>query len=260
MKKSKVVLAIDVGEVSMACCIMERSSTTTAKCNVLAWDVFSTKETPKEEFCNGKMANGSDCKFKPAYTTSTAGLFSCKRHSTTKELRKVPKFKKTPPNVLAINVNNAMNKFTEKNKNLLNRVTHVGIEKQVSANPTMQLISHYVLFYFTTFYANTTNTTNGTNENDDKKSVNVALISAKKKFAVYDGATIAVKYKDKKAQRKWYSIQVGEYLINNPDKSRIIFTEEQKKWYKSLRKKDDAAECQTLAYTMIMNKGENINF
>lgn len=255
----QVVMGVDIGEVSMAIAILKRENKLpSTKCEVLGWDVFSTKDAPLVDKCIGKMANGSDCTYKPQYETSKIGQFACKRHSDNKVARKKTKFKKTPLDVLALNVNKALDKFVDINKMQLSQVTQVGIERQVSKNPTATTISHYVLFYFAQYFNNLQKSLHL-----GEKVIPVQLISAKKKFTIFDDLNappIAKKYKDAKKQRKYWSVQVGNYLIDNPENSKIIFTEKQKDWYKRLGKRDDCAEVISLSYTMLMNKGENINF
>ncbi len=252
--KLSVVLGIDIGERNMACAVLRREKNTEI-CSVLALDVFDTKSTnsPQVEKCGGKMVNGNDCKFQPKYETSAPDVFSCKKHSDTKKLKKIVKFKKTPLDVLANNVRVALDRFVADNEEALSQVTSVGIERQVSKNPSATTISHYVLYYFTHYFAMLTEVT-------ERASVPVSLISARKKFTVYSGPAIAVKYKDAKKQRKHWSVQVGNYLIANPEQSKIVFTEEQKKRIAETTKKDDIFESCFLSYTVSMKKGETVNF
>lgn len=256
---SQVVMGIDIGEINMGICILKRENKiSTTKCEVIAWDVFSTKDnTPIADKCVGKMANGNDCTFKSQYETSKVNVFACKRHSDTKVPRKKTKSKKTPLDVLALNVNKALDKFAIENKVQLSQVTHVGIERQVKQNATAITISHYVLFYFTQYFRNLQ-----TSLHLGQKATPVQLISAKKKFTIYndDGPPIAKKYKDAKKQRKYWSVQVGNYLIANPENSKIIFTEKQQQQYNHQIKRDDWAESCFLSYCVIMNKSETINF
>jgi len=253
----QVVMGVDIGEVSMAIAILKRENKLpTTKCEILSWDVFSTKDAPLVDKCIGKMANGSECTYKPQYKTSKIGQFACKRHSDNKVARKKTKFKKTPLDVLALNVNKALDKFVNENKEQLSQVTQVGIERQMKQNATAITISHYVLFYFARYFRDL-------QLQVGEKMIPVQLISAKKKFTIFDDLNappIAKKYKDAKKQRKYWSVQVGNYLIDNPENSKIIFTEKQKDWYKRLGKFDDAIESCHIGYTMLMNKGENINF
>lgn len=241
----KIVASIDIGEINLGCCILRKDSNT--QCSVLSWELFTTKDIndDTDKRCTSIRKNGSICRAKASYNTSDVNVVACKNHSDTKQPIKKEKFKKTSLDMLAKGVKKSLDSFVMRNDEIFTRVTDLAIERQVSQNPTMISISMFVIFYFSNLFASR------------NQEVKVGLFSAKKKYAAFakDQIVIESKYKDKKRQRKYITSEICRYLVDNPQSSKIKFTEEQREWVKNLKKKDDAADTLLQAWAYFMNKG-----
>ena len=94
------------------------------------------------------------------------------------------------------------------------QLTNILIELQPKCNPKMVFISHILYGKLVELYKNT---------------IPIRFVRASQKLHAYTGPTIECKLKGKYAQRKWLSIQYGQWFLENK-----VSKEQREKWLPTL--------------------------
>lgn len=230
-----MLLAIDIGIKHLALCIMKATDRKDLKTyEIILWDVYNTLEDTTK-YCTNFTKSGSICnkicKYKIEFFDSIT--FCCKTHFPKDILikknnnYKEKKIKDYSLQEITVSVITKLNEIISSNKEIFSQITDILIELQPTLNPSMKLISHIIYGKLIELYI-------GTN-------CNIKFVRASQKLKInYDGPELVCNLKGKYAQRKWMSIQIVKYILENK------FSEEQSnKWLPKFIEKGTADEGDT---------------
>jgi len=206
-----ITLCVDPGIRNLSLCIMN------SEYNILLWDTFNILDGD-DYHCEGLFKNGKVCgrkcimKYKKDDSTL---IYTCKTHfPKTIKKTKLNDFKKKSIDdyLLQDIANTFINRLQEiyDQNPVFKTLTSILIELQPKCNPKMLFISHILYGKFVELYKNT---------------IPIRFVRASQKLRAYTGPEIECKLKGKYAQRKWLSIQYGQWFLENK------FSQEQRdKW------------------------------
>lgn len=227
-----MLLTIDIGIKHLSLCIMNATDKTDLKTyEIILWDVYNTLEDTTKH-CTSKTKSGSICnkicKYKMELNNSIT--YCCKTHfPKDTPIKKNNNYKEKvikdyTLQEIAVSVITKLNEIYESNKDTFSQITNIFIELQPTFNPSMKLISHVIYGKLVELYI-------GTN-------CNIKFVRASQKLKInYDGPELVCNLKGKYAQRKWMSIQIVKYILENK------FSQEQSnKWLPLLVSKKDQAD------------------
>lgn len=247
----KTVLSIDVGIRNLALCVMTYNDT--SEYIIDYWEVINTIEDESDKKCQNEQKNGKICNKKCGYkyTNNCNLVYSCKTHFpkniTIDKMKNIVK-KKIIKNYLlqdiAKKVLFQINCVYEKNKEVFEKINQIVIELQPKVNSSMKFTSHIIYGKLTELYQD--------------KPTTIRFVRASQKLKAYTGPRIECKLKGVYAQRKWLSIQYGQWFLENK------FSQEQRdKWLPSLTGKlDDRFDTFLMAINTISGipKKQKMNF
>jgi hypothetical protein len=197
---------------------------------VILWDVYNTLEDTTKH-CTFHTKSGTICNKICKYKIELNPVIYCCKTHFPKDIPikknnnyKEKKIKNYSLQEIAVSVIIKLNEIIAINKEIFSQITDILIELQPTLNPSMKLISHIIYGKLIEFYI-------GTN-------CNIKFVRASQKLKInYDGPELVCKLKGKYAQRKWMSIQIVKYILENK------FSEEQSnKWLPLLNSKKDQAD------------------
>lgn len=234
MAKSKdfIIASFDIGVRNLAFCVMKHhpEAEDGKKYPILCWkdiDLVDDNEIDYQ-FCSGiiksKKNKGAICG-KNAKIKTDDNQFFCMTHNPDKAKYK-PHEKKKVNQVsrkeMCIALVLTLNKFPI----LINGVDRIVIEQQFKMNPKMITLSNMLYSYFVM---------KGVMD-PTKRLSDVAFISSRNKYKIYDGPFLTSNLKNPKAQRKALAVEYCKYIVRK-DAKNLKFVETFPK------KKDDIADC-----------------
>lgn len=199
-----MLLTIDIGIKHLSLCIMKATDKTDLKTyEIQLWDVYNTLEDTTK-YCNSHTKSGSICNKICKYVCNET--FYCKTHFPKDiPIKKNNNYKEKvikdyPLQEIARSVLNKLNEIYEINKEIFSQITDIFIELQPTFNPSMKLISHVIYGKLVELLSN----------------CNIKFVRASQKLKIkYDGPELVCNLKGKYAQRKWMSIQIVKYILEN---------------------------------------------
>lgn len=223
-----ITLCVDPGLRNLSMNIMNSNY------EILLWDTFDILDSD-DYHCESLFKNGKVCGRK--CTMRYGNVFTCKTHFP-KDIKKTKSNyfkKKSIDNYLLQDIANTfINRLDEiYNQNpVFKTLTSIFIELQPKCNPKMLFISHVLYGKFIELYKNT---------------IPIRFVRASQKLKAYTGPELECKLKGKYAQRKWLSVQYGQWFLQNK------FSKEQReKWLPTLiGKLDDRFDCLLMSINVI---------
>lgn len=221
-----MLLTIDIGIKHLAMCIMKATDVQDLKTyEIKLWGVYNTLEETKK-FCTSNTKSGTICNKICKYICNNT--YFCKTHFPKETVIKKNNhykekiIKDYPLQEITKCVLTKLNEIYNSNQEIFSQITQVLIELQPTFNPSMKLISHVIYGKLVELLVD----------------CNIKFIRASQKLKIkYDGPELVCTLKGKYAQRKWYSIQIVKYLLENE------LSQEQKEiWLPLLEKEKDLAD------------------
>jgi hypothetical protein len=182
---------------------------------------------------------GRPCKNKATCVENET--FFCTKHAKGKEtchIQGSSLLKDIPLQSILWKLHLALSKWSSDNKNILDTVTRIVIEKQPMENKKMQVASHVIFYHFMTLFNN---------------NLPIILLPAYHKLDVYDGPHVECALKTKYAQRKFLSVCYTNWYLDNL----IVNADQFKEKFNATQKKDDLGDSFLQGLFVLLGKAKS---